>query len=400
MFIPPANEPLEMSKWRRWVNDREADQEKLNAEIRAFMAKSGKEISTGARQTSVVNILANRHTRDLEGIRGLPEGDAERRVLRTTDSAEPYWSGELIDQRVTYFIGLGTVTSYVDTYAGNSNSSVVVPAPDIYGGGKNLNWLLNADGDAFPVHLDLLLFPESDLDEFHISLPSSDNDFGGTAPFWSLLLHNASDTNRARVFLSNGLMYEGTNVPVMGDTDQWDLDPMFEAIWTVTNGHRAWRANTVTPMSVAVNSDLEGPAMVMDKFYVENVRGRTNMLTFTAPGTAATGALSQTYYNDTSSTQYITLSRATAGTAPTGADLTVDVKVDGVTEFTTTIAASATTASATPPAQPWPVKRDALDPDVDFFAVDWPAGSYVTVDVTQVGSTIAGADLTVQVWAG
>lgn len=74
---------------------------------------------------------------------------------------------------------------------------------------------------------------------------------------------------------------------------------------------------------------------------------------------------------------------AMVNTAPTGADLIVDINLDGTTVYTTqanrpTITAAANSATETVP-------------DV----VDVPAGSYLTVDIDQIGSTVAGADLTV-----
>lgn len=77
--------------------------------------------------------------------------------------------------------------------------------------------------------------------------------------------------------------------------------------------------------------------------------------------------------------------RAVVGTAPTGSTAIYDVNINGTTAFTTqanrpTIAASATASSTTLP-------------DV----VNLSAGDVLTVDIDQVGSTVAGADLIVQV---
>jgi hypothetical protein len=76
--------------------------------------------------------------------------------------------------------------------------------------------------------------------------------------------------------------------------------------------------------------------------------------------------------------------RSSVGTAPTGTTLLVDVNKNGSTIFTTqanrpAIAIGANTATGTP--------------QVTALAV----GDYLTVDVDQVGSTLAGADLTVQI---
>jgi hypothetical protein len=74
---------------------------------------------------------------------------------------------------------------------------------------------------------------------------------------------------------------------------------------------------------------------------------------------------------------------ASVGTAPTDASLIVDVNVNGETIFATpadrpTIAASGFVDSA------GALSRDTL-----------VGGEYLTMDIDQIGSTIAGADLTV-----
>lgn len=91
-------------------------------------------------------------------------------------------------------------------------------------------------------------------------------------------------------------------------------------------------------------------------------------------------------YNDTGATLTMSKVRVSAGTAPTGAALIVDVKKNGASIFPTTpkpqIAASAFTGTAVPDTTAWAV------------------GEYLTVDVTQVGSTVAGSNVTVTVVAG
>lgn len=77
--------------------------------------------------------------------------------------------------------------------------------------------------------------------------------------------------------------------------------------------------------------------------------------------------------------------RVAANTAPTGAALIVDVNKNGTTIFTTQgnrpqVAASANSGTSN-------------SPDVLTFA----SGDYITVDVDQIGSTVAGSDLTVTV---
>jgi hypothetical protein len=81
----------------------------------------------------------------------------------------------------------------------------------------------------------------------------------------------------------------------------------------------------------------------------------------------------------------VTNVRASVGTAPTGASVICDVNKNGTTIYSTqgnrpTITVSTNTATAN-------------SPDVTSIA----AGDYLTVDVDQIGSTVAGADLTVSV---
>lgn len=107
---------------------------------------------------------------------------------------------------------------------------------------------------------------------------------------------------------------------------------------------------------------------------------------FSMSGTLATGAGTYRIYNDTGATLTIRAVRASVGTAPTGAAIIVDVNVNGTTIFTTqsnrpTIAISGNTSGK------------VTNMDVTSIA----DGSYFTVDLDQVGSTVAGANLTVQV---
>lgn len=108
--------------------------------------------------------------------------------------------------------------------------------------------------------------------------------------------------------------------------------------------------------------------------------------TFSVSGTLGTGAGGLRYYNDTGQALIIKGVRASVGTAPTGASVIVDVNINGTTIFTTqanrpTIAISGNTSG----------KVTSMD------VTSWADGNYVTVDIDQVGSTVAGANLSVQV---
>jgi hypothetical protein len=108
-------------------------------------------------------------------------------------------------------------------------------------------------------------------------------------------------------------------------------------------------------------------------------------LTYSISGAVTVGAGTFALYNDSGLPWTIIAVRATVGTAPTGATLIVDVHKNGTTIFTTqanrpTIAVSTTT-----------IKRTNMD--VTTIA----DGEFLTVDVDQVGSTVAGSNLVVQI---
>lgn len=99
-------------------------------------------------------------------------------------------------------------------------------------------------------------------------------------------------------------------------------------------------------------------------------------LPYSKAGTLSVGTGKFPIYNDTAAVWTFAAARAEVGTAPTGAGIICQVKIDGSNAFTVTIPAGATTSGlANPP------------------TVQVPVGSKVTVDITQVGSTVAGADL-------
>ncbi len=103
-------------------------------------------------------------------------------------------------------------------------------------------------------------------------------------------------------------------------------------------------------------------------------------------GTLVAGVSTARFYNDTGRTLTIAAVRATVGTSPTGAAVIVDVNKNGSTIFTTqanrpTVAISGVTSGK------------VTSMNVTTLA----DGDYLTCDVDQIGSTVAGANLTVQV---
>lgn len=108
-------------------------------------------------------------------------------------------------------------------------------------------------------------------------------------------------------------------------------------------------------------------------------------LSYSESGVLTTIVGTMRLYNDTAATWTIQGVRASAGTAPTGASILVDVNVNGTTIFTTqgnrpTIAISGNTSGK------------VTNMNVTSVAV----GAYLTIDIDQVGSTVAGSDLVIQ----
>jgi hypothetical protein len=109
---------------------------------------------------------------------------------------------------------------------------------------------------------------------------------------------------------------------------------------------------------------------------------------FSVTGTLIVQTGAHRIYNDTGDTLTIKSVRASVGTAPTGAAILCDVNVDGTTIFSggtnrPNIAVSTNTNKTT-----------------GMSTTTIADGSYFTVDVDQIGSTVAGSNLTVQILCG
>lgn len=95
---------------------------------------------------------------------------------------------------------------------------------------------------------------------------------------------------------------------------------------------------------------------------------------FTYQGSLVPYASPSRYYFEVPNT--LAIVRASVGTPSTGANIVVDVLLNGVSIGHVTIPAGQNTATLTPAT---PVK----------------SGDYATISILQVGSTVAGSDLTV-----
>lgn len=106
---------------------------------------------------------------------------------------------------------------------------------------------------------------------------------------------------------------------------------------------------------------------------------------FTYSGNIVLGGGLLRLYNQTGVTQVITEVFIAVSTAPTGANLIVDIHKDGVTIFTNQAH------------RPEIVAAGFTDGTTDIDVPNWADGSYLTAIIDQIGSTITGANLTIHV---
>jgi hypothetical protein len=117
----------------------------------------------------------------------------------------------------------------------------------------------------------------------------------------------------------------------------------------------------------------------------------TIVFTFSYTGTLAVTTGAHRFYNDTGATLTIQGVRISVGTAPTGAAILCDFNIDGTTIFSTQANRPSIAISASPP-----TSGKVTNMNTTTIA----NGSYFSVDIDQVGSTIPGANLTAQIVCG
>ena len=118
---------------------------------------------------------------------------------------------------------------------------------------------------------------------------------------------------------------------------------------------------------------------------VKDIGSRTITKDFSFAGALSLYTGQATWINSTGRTLTLVNAIASVGTAPTGSSVIVDVNKNGTTIFTTqanrpTIAIAGKSSGK-------------KTPDVTTLA----DGDSLTIDIDQIGSTIAGSDLTVSI---
>lgn len=156
---------------------------------------------------------------------------------------------------------------------------------------------------------------------------------------------------------------------------------------TASNGDYNATQITNTPSGSITATTVQGAINELDAEKAPIGHTHTAYMThvFSKAGDLVVGTGTFRLYNDTGQTWTIAAVRASVGTAPSSATIIIDIAINGTTIYATqanrpTIAIGANTALGG-------------TPDTATF-VD---GQYFTVDIDQVGSSTAGANLTVQI---
>jgi hypothetical protein len=129
-----------------------------------------------------------------------------------------------------------------------------------------------------------------------------------------------------------------------------------------------------------VNAGLSGKAATSHTHTI------TGEIIFGVTGAATVRTGTAKVPNKSGRTRTITGVTITATTAPTGATMIADVNINGTTIFGTQANRPTITASST-----------ALFTTTGMSVTSWTDGQWLTVDIDQIGSTVAGSDVTVTV---
>lgn len=170
-------------------------------------------------------------------------------------------------------------------------------------------------------------------------------------------------------------------------TNDPDLNPVNWG-WNVSVETNVWAELFViqipyTTVGILEFSDIT-PAIIAP---ITSPYSLDTILAFSQAGVVTNSVGAARIYNDSGRVLTIRGVRASVGSAPTGSSLVVDVKKNGVTIFTN-IANRPTIPAGT-------------NTSGKVTAVDTPTfniGDYFTSDVVQIGATLPGSDLTVQIW--
>lgn len=116
--------------------------------------------------------------------------------------------------------------------------------------------------------------------------------------------------------------------------------------------------------------------------------------TFTYAGNLNPEAMDLRMYNDSGKNRKIKYVRASVGESPTGKAVIIDVLKNGKSIFAITTPTNKDTNDVPRPTILPGSSTDKAEPRKD---VVWASDEYLTITIQQIGSSFAGADLTINV---
>jgi hypothetical protein len=203
---------------------------------------------------------------------------------------------------------------------------------------------------------------------------------------------NWGGNNSTRILLNTyasaniGFIIQGV-ASQTGDLQQWQ-DSTGSVLSRIT-GSGTFIGNIDSGNANFTSASISGSVLATQAYVNNKVFYET--IPFSVTGSVSTaGPWDYRFYNDTGGTRSIVGVRASVGTAPTGSAMIIDVRKNGTISANSIFTASGISI---------PISNTTSGLISSGFnsGSSVASGDYLTVAVTQVGSTIAGSDLVVQV---
>ena len=403
-YIPKINLPLEGVEHARWLERRSVKDRTDIDELFRLVKSLGQSNAAAARSAVVPAPSADSGEGGYRGSVRAKDFYGREKWTTPVGSIVPRYEVWLEQDAFSY-----EVNAY-GIYSSGDAAKLMLPEPTFeYAGGEvSLLWppawgdehntgTSALQSDPFPVQLDIFLVPHSEGQVFNLTLPASWLGSGGAA--WSTVgIYNeggASEYSASVNIDAGSLVYEsGVRRP-----NDIGLEASEYVTWKL-DSHYFEGITRIQPFWARAQLEGEEVGHPLDAWYWKHVRALENSDSLFKAGTLSTGVLGQTFTNGRETSARIGKVVARVGTAPAGSSILVQAYLNGVAPiFSTpvTIAAAALSGEAVPDDAGlsfkwWPKPGD------DLILV-YP-GDFLTFEVTQVGSSTPGSDLTVQVFWG
>lgn len=182
---------------------------------------------------------------------------------------------------------------------------------------------------------------------------------------------------------------EGRNA----DVEAWEENPTAANLATALSPNTTGTGNVVfadsptltgTPTAPTASPGTNTTQIATTAFVQGELSSSTflEFLVFSVDGSLTTGTGQVTFYMPFAAT--LESVKASVGTAPTGANLIIDINESGTTVLSTKLSIDAGEKTSATAASPAIISDSSIAADTE-----------VTIDIDQVGSTVAGSDLKV-----